>query len=385
MKLFVLLGLAAGIGLLPLGASGDENLTINVILPLTGPAAFVGQDEKAAIQIYETMINKAGGAGGRALHLQILDDQSSPQVDLQLVNGIMQQHAAAFLGPALNAGCSAVEPLVRSSGPVDYCLSPALSPKSGSFVFASGQTLATMDFAFARFMLDKRYRRVAQLISTDASGQNGARSFADGLAKYPALQLVDAESFDPSAITIAAQVAKIKALNPQCILLNASGPAFGTALRSLYDAGMVNVPVFTSSANLTKAQLAQDAAFLPRALYFDGFAWQGGEPRDPAMRKRYVAFVTGFKNAGIVPTSTSAYAWDPVTIIVSAFGRLGPDATADQIRNYIANLHDFAGINGSYDFGHGDQHGLVNSTVLLKWSPSLSDAVAASKPGGKPL
>src|ERR1700735_662231 len=200
MKLFVLLGLAAGIGLLPLGASGDENLTINVILPLTGPAAFVGQDEKAAMQIYETMINKAGGVGGRALHLQILDDESSPQVDLQLVNGIMQQHAAAFLGPALNAGCSAVEPLVRNSGPVDYCLSPALSPKSGSFVFASGQTLATMDFAFARFMLDKKYRRVAQLISTDASGQNGARAFADGMAKYPALQLVDAESFDPSAI-----------------------------------------------------------------------------------------------------------------------------------------------------------------------------------------
>jgi hypothetical protein len=61
MKLFVLLGLAAVTGLLPLGASGDENLTINVILPLTGPAAFVGQDEKAAMQIYETMINKAGG------------------------------------------------------------------------------------------------------------------------------------------------------------------------------------------------------------------------------------------------------------------------------------------------------------------------------------
>jgi branched-chain amino acid transport system substrate-binding protein len=297
----------------------------------------------------------------------------------------MQQHAAAFLGPALNAGCSAVEPLVRNSGPVDYCLSPALNPKSGGYVFASGQTLATMSFAFTRFMLDKKYRRVAQLISTDASGQNGARSFVDGLAKYPAVQLVDAESFEPSAITIAAQVAKIKALNPECIMLNASGPAFVTALRSLYDAGMVNVPVFTSSANLSKAQLTQNAAFLPRALYFDGFAWQRGEPRDRAMRERYGAFINGFKNAGIVPTSASAYAWDPVTIIVSAFGRLGPDATAEQVRDYIANLRNFAGINGSYDFGHGDQHGLLNSTVLLRWSPSLSDAVAASDPGGKPL
>jgi branched-chain amino acid transport system substrate-binding protein len=103
------------------------------------------------------------------------------------------------------------------------------------------------------------------------------------------------------------------------------------------------------------------------------------------MRERYGAFINGFKNAGIVPTSASAYAWDPVTIIVSAFGRLGPDATAEQVRDYIANLRNFAGINGSYDFGHGDQHGLLNSTVLLRWSPSLSDAVTASDPGGKPL
>ena len=366
-------------------AFAEDQFTINVILPLTGSAAFVGLDEKNAIQIYETVINKAGGVRGRPVHFQIYDDQSSPQVDLQIVNTLIAQHVPVFIGPSNSASCAAVEPVVRTTGPVEYCLSPALAPQKGSFVFASARSLPATDAALARFLNDKGYDRVATLSVTDASGQAGLKALEEVLQPYPAVQVVDEQRFAPSALTVAAEVAKLKAANPKAIFIHASGPAFGTALRGLKDAGIVDVPVFTSSANLSKPLLAQFSAFLPRDLYFDGFPWQGVPPKDRAMQRAYDAFVTGFKNAGVVPTSMSGYSWDPTAIVVAAYNKLGVDATADQIRAYIANIQDYAGINGTYDFRR-DQHGLGNdSAIVVKWSPAAGDIVAASQPGGKPL
>jgi branched-chain amino acid transport system substrate-binding protein len=387
MKLLQLcLALVLLAGMAPAVAIGDEALTINVILSLTGPAAFVGVDEKAAVAVYENAINKSGGIRGRQVHFQIWDDQSSPQVALQLANGIIDKHAPVIVGPAVTGTCAATDPVVRSSGPVEYCLSPGLQPQKGTFVFSSSRSLDATLLAEARFLNDKNYDRIGVLTATDASGQAGSHGLYDAMPAYHSLQIIDEEKFAPSAITLNAEVSKILQLKPQCIFIFATGPAFATALRALKDAG-VDLPVFTSSANLNKEQLTQYSAFLPKDLYFDGFPFQVGVPMGTAgQRNAYATFVAAFKSAGVVPTTTSAYAWDPMNIVVSAFKQVGPDATSTQIRDYIANLHDFGGVNGSYDFRSGDQHGLgTDSVVVVKWSPAAGAVTAASGTGGKPL
>ncbi len=240
-KRLLTVGFGILLAIVPPAAFGDDNLTINAILPLTGPAAFIGLDQKNATEIFESLINKSGGVRGRRVHFQIFDDQSSPQIDLQIVNSLIAQHAAVFIGPSNSASCSAVEPVVRASGPVEYCLSPALSPQKGSFVFASARSLPATDAAMARFLNDKGYDRVATLSVTDASGQAGLHTLEDVLRNYPAVHIVDEELFAPTAITVTAEIAKAKATNPKAIFIHASGPAFGTVLRGLKDAG-IDVP-----------------------------------------------------------------------------------------------------------------------------------------------
>jgi branched-chain amino acid transport system substrate-binding protein len=307
-------------------------------------------------------------------------------VALQLANGIIDKHAPVIVGPAVTGTCAAVDPVVRNSGPVEYCLSPGLQPQKGTYVFSSSRSLDATLLAEARFLNDKNYDRIGVLTATDASGQAGSKGLNDAVPAYKALSIVDEEKFAPTAITLNAEIAKIMQLKPQCIFIFATGPAFATALRGLKDAG-VDLPVFTSSANLNKEQLSQYTAFLPKDLYFDGFPFQVGVPMGTAgQRNAYATFTGAFKSAGVVPTTTSAYAWDPVNIVVSAFKQIGPDATATQIRDYIAGLHDFGGVNGTYDFRTGDQHGLgVDSVVLVKWSQAAGAVTAASQTGGKPL
>jgi branched-chain amino acid transport system substrate-binding protein len=387
MKLLrVCLALVLLAGAFPTVAAGDEPVTINVILSLTGAAAFVGIDEKAAFAVYESTVNKSGGIHGRQVHFQIWDDQSSPQVALQLANGIIDKHAPVIVGPAVTGTCAAVDPVVRNTGPVEYCLSPGLQPQKGTYVFSSSRSLDATLLAEARFLNDKKYDRIGVLTATDASGQAGSHGLTDAMPAYHSLQIVDEEKFAPSAITLNAEISKILQLKPDCIFIFATGPAFATALRGLKDAG-VDLPVFTSSANLNKEQLTQYSAFLPKDLYFDGFPFQVGVPMGTAaQRNAYATFVGAFKAAGVVPTTTSAYAWDPTNIVISAYKQIGPDATATQIRDYIASLHGFGGVNGSYDFRSGDQHGLgVDSVVLVKWSPAAGEVVAASQTGGRPL
>jgi branched-chain amino acid transport system substrate-binding protein len=374
------------LGFAPAVAAGDEVLTINVILSLTGPVAFAGLEEKTALGVYENLVNKAGGVRGRPVHFQIWDDQSSPQVALQLANGIIEKHVSVIVGPAVTGTCAAVDPVVRTSGPVVYCLSPGLQPQKGTFVFSTSRSLDATLLAEARFLNEKNYDRIGVLTATDASGQAGSRGLNDAMPAYHALQIVDEEKFAPSAITLNAEISKILQFKPQCIFVFATGPAFATALRGLKDAG-VNLPVFTSSANMNKDQLAQYSAFLPKDLYFDGFPFQVGVPMGTAgQRNAYATFVGAFKSAGVVPSSLSAYAWDPMNIVIAAFKQAGPDATSTQIRDYIANLHDFGGVNGSYDFRDGDQHGLgTDSVVVVKWSPAAGAVTAASQIGGRPL
>ena len=110
---------------------------INVILPLTGGAAFLGQTEWRTLQVLERFENSSGGIQGRPIHLAVQDDQTSPQLGVQLANQVLAKKVPVLLGSALVAICRAMAPLMKD-GPVMYCFSPGIHPDEGSYVFTSG-------------------------------------------------------------------------------------------------------------------------------------------------------------------------------------------------------------------------------------------------------
>ena len=151
------------------------------------------------------------------------------------------------------------------NGPVAWCFSPGLSPASGGYVFAASVALANIEPAMVRFMRLKGARRIAMISTTDASGQATEKATYDSLAlrENQSVQLVAAEHFNVPDTSVAAQIARIKAAQPDSIIVWAAGGAFGTVLRALTDAGL-NVPVMTTAANLNPTQLRQFASFCRR-------------------------------------------------------------------------------------------------------------------------
>jgi hypothetical protein len=74
---------------------------------------------------------------------------------------------------------------------------------------------------------------------------------------------------------------------------------------------------------------------------------------------------------GLKADNNTADTWDAALITVTGLRALGPDATAEKLRQWIANLKDFPGINGIYDFTQFPDRGLShNSSALVRYEPS---------------
>lgn len=341
-------------------AAPPAPITIDVLLPLTGAAAYSGITQQQAARVYETIVNKTGGIHGAPLHFAFYDDHADPKTAVQLVNELLPQHPTVILGPTLTATCAAVAPLfANGDGPVNYCLSPSLLPPHGGNVFASAVTLHNAEMWTYNHAKAMGFKRYALIAATDASGLLSLQYIREW-ATLPAnteVQIVDVEAFAPSDLSVAAQVANIKAANPDIIFIYAIGTAFGSVLRELTNAGLSGVVTYTTPANASVSQLGTYHDFLPKTLLSSGMPYQG-KLTNQAMKAAATEYLGGIHSAGVKFDPMQSYAWDPIKITLSALRALPPGATAAQLHAYLENLHDFAGLWGVYDFRTGDQHGL---------------------------
>ena len=359
------------------------------ILALTGPIAFGGREQQKTLGVIEDLVNRTGGIQGHPLKVIYLDDQSNPAVDVQLVNGLIARGAQVMLGPIYTASCASVAPIIEANGPVSFCFSPGYLPNKGGFVFGPGATNLDQVQAYLRFFRSRQWNRIAVLSTTDATGQafNRALDFHLGQPDNKPLSVVAQESMGVTDISVSAQVQRIKAARPDVIFFTGSGPPYGTTLRGLSDAGITDVPVASSTANMTYGTMQQYKDVLPKSLLFAGVRGLSmvATPKGP-IRDAQSRYFSSFKAAGLRPDGVNLTPWDPTWIVIDALRHLGPGATAARIHDYIENLHGWVGINGVYDFANGRQQGVQdNAVVVYHWDPALQDFLPISGPGGNLL
>jgi branched-chain amino acid transport system substrate-binding protein len=384
--------LSAAIALVaPLASSAaptGEPYTIDVVISLTGGAAFLGAGQKTAFELLADTVNKKGGVNGRPVRFNIQDDTSNPSTALQLATAMIDRHSPLIIGSSISATCRSMQPLITDNT-IQYCLSPAIAPAKNSYVFSSLISTPDLLVAVLRYAHARGWKRIAMLSSTDASGQDGDHSLAATLAlpENSDLQLVDTEHFGPADLTLTAQVAKATAANPQAIFIWTAGPAIGAALHAIHDLGS-DLPVVCTTAGMTLEQMSAVADVLPKGgLFFPATQLQEHTLLRPGpLRDAQDVFFKAFKDAGKVPQPTMGTAWDPGLIAIDALRHLGGNPTAKQMHDYIENLHGFPGIYSLYDFRDGLQRGMgVNAAVVAKWEPSQKWWVAVTGGGGKKL
>jgi branched-chain amino acid transport system substrate-binding protein len=360
---------------------------INVILPLTGGGAFLGKAEQQALMQFEKAANASGGIHGDPLKFVFHDDQSSPQVAVQLANQVKASNPPVILGSALVALCNAMAPLMKE-GPVLYCFSPGIHPVSGGFVFSSSISTKELAAALLRYFGRKGWHKVALITSTDASGQDAYKNFKSlvGAEGHKDVELVAEAQLNPTDVSAAAQIQRLKGANPDVLVAWSTGGPIGTVFKAIHDAGL-ELPVATTNGNQTYAQMAQYAAFLPKELYIPAADFlKSARPvqaNEASVAKE--AFFSAFEGTDIKPDGPSTYAWDPALLVVSALRKLKPDASAEDLRAYLSGLKGVAGINGYYDFKAVPNRGLDESNVVVtRWDAAAQTWTVVSDPLGIP-
>jgi branched-chain amino acid transport system substrate-binding protein len=358
---------------------------INVILSLTGSAAFFGKAEAQSIALVESVTNKNGGIKGRPVKFVFADDGSNAQVSLQLASQLAAKGVPVTMGASLAATCAAIGPLVAKNGPVEYCLSPSIAPAPGSYVYSTSVATQQDAIAVVRYFRARRWNKIALITTTDASGQQ-FETYLDEALRLPenaGVTLLTREHFNPTDLSVTAQAERIKAVDPQAVIAWSSGTPTGTVLRGLHDTG-IDVPVLSSNANMIPTQLAQYAGFAPRELYFPGrraLFFDTSAPR--SVQAAQTVYFDAFKAAGETPNQGTTLGWDPAMIVVNAFRKLGTNATAAQLHDFIEHLSGWAGINGIYDFKAIPQRGIgIDAVIIERWDPAKSVFVPVSKGGG---
>jgi branched-chain amino acid transport system substrate-binding protein len=368
-------------------ARAADTRDIDVILPLSGGGAFLGKSEQQSLQQYEKLVNSTGGIHGKPLKFVFHDDQSSPQLAVQLANQVKATNPPVILGSALVALCNAMAPLMKE-GPLLYCFSPGITVSPGSFVYSTSISTKELAAALLRYFGRKGWKKVALITSTDATGQDANRNFKSLVASegHKDVELVAEAQFNPTDVSASAQIQRLKGANPDVLVAWSTGGPIGTIFKAIRDAG-VEVPVATTNGNMTYAQMAQYAAFLPKELYIPAadFLKSSRPVKTDDASAAKDSFFKAFEGTDIKPDGPSTYAWDPALLVVEGLRKLRPDATAEDLRAYLRELKGFAGVNGRYDFKAVPNRGLDESNVVVtRWDPAAQTWAVVSDPLGIP-
>jgi branched-chain amino acid transport system substrate-binding protein len=367
-------------------AQAADEYQVNVILPITGNASFVGVAHRSVLKLAEEVMNKKGGLNGRSFELRFYDDQTSPQVAVQSANEILASKPAVMIGSSLVAMCNAELALVKN-GPFTYCISPGIYPPAGSYMFSGGVATKDLLQALFSYIRNRGWTRVASITSTDATGQDIEGAF-DQILNLPdnkEMKLVQRARFTIGDLSVAAQMANIKASNPDILIAWTTGGAIATIFKSVLQVGL-DIPVATTNGNQSNAIMGQFAAFLPKTLYVPTTLFPQNDglfKLDPRVEDAQQIFYETVNGAGLPNDYMSAGIWDAAVMTLGALQKLGPSATAAQVRDYMGSQSGLPGINGLYDFKAIPQRGLdYRNALVTRWTPDEKKWTVVSGPAG---
>lgn len=160
---------------------GRAEVVIGVVGPLTGPGAFIGEQQRRGAEIARDEINEAGGVRGRKIRLAIRDDADRGRLAGILRDLATRERVAAIVGPEVStllAGRSS--PTARAGVPVLLPYGPLAEPANMPGVFVLTPTVAVQAERLADWLVG--VRRITS-IALAVSGDDEGRLAGDALAK----------------------------------------------------------------------------------------------------------------------------------------------------------------------------------------------------------
>lgn len=331
------------------GANAAD-LKIGVAEALSGGAAQYGVSIRNGFQLAAEEINAAGGVNGDKLQLLIEDEQGKKEEAINVFKKlIFQDKVLMVFGPTLSNSAQAADPIAQASKTVVFGTSNTADgiTSIGDYVFRNSVTEADVLPETIKAAVKKAgIKKVAVMYGNDdVFTKSGYDNFKKALQDLN-IPVTTTETFAKGDVDFKAQLTKIKASNPDAIVLSALLAEGAPIMVQARQIGL-NIPVIGGNGmNSVKVfDLAKDKS---DGLYV-GSPWSIENQAD-ANRKFVVAYTAKYKTA---PDQFAAQAYDAMNIASQALRKvkLGGDLAANRaaVREALPTVKH-VGATGAFQF-----------------------------------
>ncbi len=217
--------LAAGLG------NAWANITIGVVVPMTGPASGLGIPMSNGVKMWPATV------AGEKLNVIILDDGTDPTKGTQNARRLVTENKVDVLvGSGATPVGIAVAAVAMETKTPQLALSPiGLPPGQDAWSFRMPQSNGVMANAMVNHMVKNGVKTVGFIGYTDAYGEQWLQALTPLLEKA-GIRLLATERFARADTSVTAQALKISTANPDAVVVVASGsgaamPQLGIAER----------------------------------------------------------------------------------------------------------------------------------------------------------
>lgn len=301
------------------GTVAAADLKIGAAEALSGPAGQYGQSIRNGFQLAADEINAAGGVKGNKIVLQVEDEQGKKEEAIDVFKKLIFQDKVLMLfGPTLSNSAQAADPIAQSAKVVVFGTSNTAEgiTSIGDHVFRNSVTEAdVLPVTLSVAAKNAKIKKVAVLYGNDdvftKSGYDAFKKALDDLK----IGVTTTETFAKGDVDFKAQLTKIKASNPDAIVLSAliaegapimvQARQLGINLPFIGGNGMNSVKIF---------DLAKDKS--------DNL-WVGSPWALSSQSKENQRFVASYKQKYQAdPDQFAAQAYDAMHIAAQAIGKI---------------------------------------------------------------
>jgi branched-chain amino acid transport system substrate-binding protein len=221
VAIIVIVGIWYGVSRKPTAPTTKEPIKIGFIGPLSGDASSYGIPIKNAISLAVEEINNTGGINGRKIEIVYEDGKCTGKDAVSAAQKLINiDKVKIIIGTVCSGELLAIAPITEPAKVL--LLSPSASSPdithAGDFIFRNNPSDADGGKALAKLVREK-YTKAAIISENTDYAQALARVFVEHFRSLGG-EVVAQENFDPGTKDFRSILTKIKASNPQALVVN---------------------------------------------------------------------------------------------------------------------------------------------------------------------
>ncbi len=327
-------------------AAQAEEVTIGILVPLTGELGEFGKIVAGAVELGVAEVNAAGGTKCGTIRTVIADTGGNPEVGIrEATKMIDSEKAVAIVGPTSGEMVALVDLAKRTKTVLmsPYAGTITLNKLGGDYVYRTVSSDLGDGAAAGLWLTERGYKSVAMLVQNEESTISPAQ-VAKAKLDAAGIAITDYVIYNPGQPSYQAELVSVLANAPDAIYLAGGQESGVTVIKEATAGGFEGEWLFT--ADLAVPEIFDAVG----AQYLNGRAYVEIAEADRSLPE-YMAFETLAKEkTGAEPGPFAANSFDMATLVALSLEK-AEACTGEGINAVIRDVADGGDPVGSFAAG----------------------------------